>query len=208
MTVTANSNIKTDIFEVDATSANRTFTLPLATEEGNQGRTIIVKKKDATANTVTISAADVEGSTTYVLNNPKESVILFCNGATWTVAATAKDVSGGSVANALTPVFLAAAQQALSGAGAINVTTTVTKWTTTAADAGTLADGVILGQIKKIQLIVDGGDGTLTPVNLAGGTTITFADAGDFAVLQWNGADWVAIELGNDADGATAPVLA
>lgn len=101
-----------------------------------------------------------------------------------------------------------AAAQSLSGAGAANVTTFLTKWTTTGAQAGTLADGVRVGQLKKIQLIVDGGDGTLTPANLAGGTTITFADAGDFALLKWDGTEWHAIELGNDADGATAPVLA
>jgi len=101
-----------------------------------------------------------------------------------------------------------AAPQALSGPGAIDVTSYRTNWTTTGADAGTLADGTYIGQEKKVQLIVDGGDGTLTPTNLSGGTTITFADAGDFAVLIWNGADWVAVELGNDADGATAPVLA
>lgn len=101
-----------------------------------------------------------------------------------------------------------AAQQALSGAGAINVTTFYTAWTTTGAEAGTLANGTVLGQLKKIKQIVDGGDGTLAPANLAGGTTITFADAGDYALLQWDGAEWVAIELGNDADGATAPVLA
>lgn len=101
-----------------------------------------------------------------------------------------------------------AVQQALSGAGAINVTTYYTAWTTTAANAGTLADGTFPGQIKKIKLIVDGGDGTLTPTNLADGTTITFADAGDYSVLRWNGTEWRAIELGNDADGATAPVLA
>ena len=98
--------------------------------------------------------------------------------------------------------------QSLSGAGAINVTSYLTKWTTTGADAGTLADGLFVGQLKKIQLIVDGGDGTLTPSNLSGGTTITFADAGDVALLMWDGSNWVAIELSNDADGATAPVLA
>lgn len=106
------------------------------------------------------------------------------------------------------PVIPIAAQQALSGPGAINVTTYYTAWTTTGADAGTLANGAQKGQLKKIQLIVDGGDGTLTPTSLSGGTTITFADAGDFAVLCWNGTAWVAVELGNAADGATAPVLA
>ena len=100
------------------------------------------------------------------------------------------------------------AQQALSGAGAMSLTTYYTAWTTTSTDAGSLADGTAIGQLKKVQLIVDGGDGTLTPTNLSGGTTITFADAGDFVILAWNGTDWVAIELGNAADGATAPVLA
>jgi len=67
---------------------------------------------------------------------------------------------------------------------------------------------VVVGQLKKIQLIVDVGDLTLTPATLQGGTTIVFADAGDYALLRWATAGWRAIELGNDADGATAPVLA
>lgn len=102
----------------------------------------------------------------------------------------------------------AAVGEAKTDAGAASVTCFLTKWTTTGAAAATLADGTAIGQLKKIQLIVDAGDLTLTPTNLASGSTITFADAGDFALLMWNGADWVAIELGNDADGATAPVLA
>jgi len=62
---------------------------------------------------------------------------------------------------------------------------------------------------KKIQLTTDGGgDATLTPTSLDGGTTITFADVGDYAILCWDGSNWVVLELGNDADGTTAPVLA
>lgn len=79
--------------------------------------------------------------------------------------------------------------QALSGAGAIDLTTLVTKLTTTGADALTLADGVE-GQIKIIVMIVDGGDGTLTPTNFGNGTTITFNDAGDSCVLVFLGTDW------------------
>jgi len=104
--------------------------------------------------------------------------------------------------------ILNAAQQALSGAGAVNVTSYYTAVTTTGANALTLANGTFAGQLKKIQLIVDGGDGTLTPTSLTGGTTITFADAGDYCLLLWDGDSWTAVELGNDADGATAPVLA
>jgi hypothetical protein len=106
------------------------------------------------------------------------------------------------------PVIHAAVQQALSGAGAITVTQFYTAWTTTAADAGTMANGSVPGQLKKVQLIVDGGDGTLTPAALTGGTTVTFADAGDYALFLWTGSSWVVLERGNDADGATAPVLA
>jgi len=86
-------------------------------------------------------------------------------------------------------------------------------YTTINSDAGgdafSLADGVVKGQLKKIQLIVDGGgDAVITPSNLQGGTTITMADAGDFAILLWDGSDWYPIELGNAVDGISAPVIA
>lgn len=105
----------------------------------------------------------------------------------------------------------AAAQQDIAaGGGAVNVTSYFTTFDTDAGgDALTLVDGVQKGQLKRIQLIVDGGgDGTLTPDNLEGGTTITFADAGDYCVLLWTGSAWRAIVLSNEADGVTAPVLA
>lgn len=100
------------------------------------------------------------------------------------------------------------AQQSLSGAGAVNVTSYMTKITTTGANALTLANGVRAGQLKKILMVVDGGDGTLTPTSLSGATTITFNDAGDFVVLLWNGAAWVVVESGNSSDGITGPTIA
>ena len=36
----------------------------------------------------------------------------------------------------------------------------------------------------------------------------TYTDAGDFALLMWVGTAWRVLELGNDADGATAPGIA
>lgn len=98
--------------------------------------------------------------------------------------------------------------QALSGAGAINTTSWYTTWTTTGTNAATLADGVVKGQLKKIHMIVDAGDGTLTPSNLSGASTITFADAGDYVILYFNGTAWVVIEAGNSVDGVSAPVVA
>lgn len=79
--------------------------------------------------------------------------------------------------------------QDLNGAGNVSTDGLVTRWTTTGANAGTLLDG-FQGQVKIIVMIADGGDGTLTPTNLANGTTITFNDAGDTVVLQFHGSEW------------------
>lgn len=65
----------------------------------------------------------------------------------------------------------------------------VAKTTGASAEALTLADGAVPGQILVIDLVTDGGgDGTLTPVTASGWATIVFADAGDQAVLMWTGA--------------------
>jgi len=104
--------------------------------------------------------------------------------------------------------FIDAASDTRADAGAVSITTFATKVTTTEASAITLADGAKLGQHKLIVLTTDGGDATLTPSNLAGGTTITFADVGDAAWLVWNGSNWRPILLLNLADGTTAPALA
>jgi hypothetical protein len=102
-----------------------------------------------------------------------------------------------------------ATAQALSGAGAINVTSFLTMFTSTgAAQALTLANGTQIGQIKKIWHVVDGGSGVLTPTSLSGGTTITFTTAGEFATLIWNGTAWVAIELANYTAAGASPALA
>ena len=113
-----------------------------------------------------------------------------------------------SIANVLNyiPTFLALnSTQSLSGAGAVDITSAVTKVTTTGSDTLTLADGQA-GQIKVIIMIVDGGDGTLTPTTLLGGTTITFADAGDAVILLWVATlGWVRIAQGGPGVG---PVMA
>jgi hypothetical protein len=75
--------------------------------------------------------------------------------------------------------------QALSGAGAVDITSLITQVTTTGADALTLANGAN-GQMKIITMVADGGDGTLTPATFANGTTITFNDVGDSVLLVYN----------------------
>jgi hypothetical protein len=88
--------------------------------------------------------------------------------------------------------------QALSGAGAVNITQLTTKFTSTATgNALTLADGVE-GQIKVIVYVAEaaaGDTGILTPTNLGAGTTITFNAVGDACILQYLGTDWWAVSL-------------
>lgn len=154
--------------------------------------------------TGTAADIDVVGGTTLNLMIAGANAFVMTATALTAVAAAGFKGQGSTVA----PLVPIAAAQALSGSGAVEITNYYTSWDTTGGGAGTLADGAQVGQLKKVQLIVDGGDGTLTPSNLSGGTAITFADAGDYAILMWNGSDWVALELGNAADGVTAPVLA
>jgi hypothetical protein len=85
--------------------------------------------------------------------------------------------------------------QALSGAGAVNVTTAVTSLTTTgAAQALTLANGAA-GQFKTIVHTVDGGSAVLTPTTKIGFTTITFTNVGESAMLVYTAAGWAIVAL-------------
>lgn len=71
-----------------------------------------------------------------------------------------------------------------SGAGAVPITAGTVRLTTTGANALTLANGAN-GQLLTIVMVVDGGDGTLTPTTATGFTTLTFGDVGDSVTLQY-----------------------
>lgn len=71
-----------------------------------------------------------------------------------------------------------------SGAGAVPITSGTVRLTTTGTDALTLANGAN-GQILTIIMVVDGGEGTLTPTTKTGYNTIAFNDVGDTIVLQY-----------------------
>jgi hypothetical protein len=86
--------------------------------------------------------------------------------------------------------------QSLTGAGAVDLVNLITELTTTGADALTLADGTTSGQVKIVNMIVDGGNGTLTPTTFANGTTITFDAVAESATLVWNSTiGWVATSV-------------
>lgn len=84
--------------------------------------------------------------------------------------------------------------QSLSGPGAVDVTSSITQFTSTGTgDALTMVDGQE-GQKKTVVYLAEGGGadtGILTPTNLAGAsTTITFNAIGDSADLLFTGGSW------------------
>lgn len=110
-----------------------------------------------------------------------------CVGINTNTPATKLDVNGdvtfrGIQVNAQTP-------QVLTGAGAVDITSHITHIVTTGADALTLADGAE-GQEKIVIMKTDGGNATLTPTNLALGTSLTFSCVGDAVNLLFTNAAW------------------
>ena len=110
--------------------------------------------------------------------------------------ATKNATTGAITSNAAYGKAIRGCVQSLSGAGAVDLTNLVTELTTTGANALTLADGTTSGQVKIVNMIVDGGDGTLTPTTFANGTTITFDAVGESATLVWNSTiGWIATSV-------------
>ena len=121
-------------------------------------------------------------STTF--SGPVTSLNGFIGGVTGNITG---DVTGNVTGDII------ATNQALSGAGAVNVIDMLTSLTTTgASQALTLANGT-LGQVKVIVHVVDGGSAVLTPTTKIGFTTITFTNVGDAVVLIYTAAGWAVI---------------
>ena len=157
-----------------ATSINKvTFTAPAtgATLTIANGKTLTCN------NSITLAGTD---ATTMTFPSTSASVARTDAAQTFTGTQTFAGAVVGSV-------------QALSGPGAVNVTTVTTAFTSTATgNALTLADGVA-GQLKAIVYVAEaaGGDtGVLTPTNFGNGTTITFNAIGHSVLLQFLGTDW------------------
>ena len=100
---------------------------------------------------------------------------------------TKNTTTGAITTNASYGKTITGGVQALSGAGAADVTNLVTELTTAAgAAAVTLANGTTVGQMKIITMVVDGGGAaTVTPATFANGTDLTFADVNDTVCLVW-----------------------
>lgn len=175
---------------LDPNGGNKDVLLPA--EASSEGLSfIILNIADAAENLVVKEDSD----TTTILTVAQSGAGLFyCDGTTWygypLNSALAASVGSLAVTNAATVgTLIDGGPQELSGAGAVDVTSLITYLTTTGADALTLADGTV-GQVKIVVMVVDGGDGTLTPTNFGNGTTITFNDVGDAVMLVFRTGNW------------------
>lgn len=89
----------------------------------------------------------------------------------------------------------AKAQENLSANGVADVDRYYTAMNGTSATVKlTLANGRIKGQIKEFYCVNATNAVEVTPASFTGGTKIAFSTGG-VAVLQWDGAAWVAIKL-------------
>ena len=85
------------VLTMDASGANRTFTLTAAATVGD-GFVVTVKKIDSSANTVTIDAdgsETIDGALTKVLSSQYETTTLICDGSNWHTVLSS--TPGGSV---------------------------------------------------------------------------------------------------------------
>tara|TARA_B110000438_G_C15304959_1_gene432799 strand:- start:52 stop:495 length:444 start_codon:yes stop_codon:yes gene_type:complete len=105
---------------------------------------------------------------------------------------TNKKITSANVFNKIpTWIALAGTPQALSGAGVLNLTTSITNCTSTGAgQVVSLANSTQAGQIKIVTHTVDGGDVRVTPATLDGGSYATLDAVGDTVVLIWNDSAW------------------
>tara|TARA_Y100000590_G_C15087925_1_gene776422 strand:+ start:118 stop:564 length:447 start_codon:yes stop_codon:yes gene_type:complete len=112
-------------------------------------------------------------------------------------APTNKKITVANIFNKI-PTYVGHADtpQTLTGAGEINATTSITLLVTNAANALTIADGLVEGQIKYIVMKTRVGAGTLTGSNLVG-TSIVFDTVGDGHTLIWTDSKWYSLSSGS-----------
>ena len=138
---------------------------------------------------VLVAMFDTNGLVTSEINEQVGGVGVTVDGAL---------IKDGGVSNAggtiLAGFYPIGAPQALSGPGAVNLTSHFTDFTSTGTgDALTLANGSQKGQLKQITYIAEAAGGDTGVLTLTGYTSITFTTIWDEVLLIWTGTAWIAI---------------
>jgi hypothetical protein len=178
-------SVATYLSLIDTTLGAATGTL--ADGEIGQIKTILMT---VDGGDMVITPANLADGTTLTFSRVGDFVTMIFTGTEWHVIAI-QGVQGlsNSAIQVITPSVETLV--ATPGPETMSVVTAVSFLDTTAgAGSSTLADGSP-GQLKTIYMSVDGGtDHVVTPANLTGGTTLTFADVNDFCTLMFIGTEW------------------
>ena len=178
------------------------------------GSVIVPTDSTATPSIVSTGAAGVIiGPTTAGFTTAGSHEAVLSGGGRWVVSSTS--TTGGlgiDTTTGLVPVIKCVAKQtvAAESADAISVANFYTD--VACANAGAenhnMAAGAVPGQLKKIMLSATGGGTvTITAAFAGAATTLTFTNAGETALLMWDGTDWIALELSSVATLTHAPVI-
>ena len=198
ITASTDVNITTSITTLDGAAFNASHTGALTATDVKDGQIKIVTMNTAPTNdrTYTLTPAAVSGYTNLVFRKQGDSAILVYDDAAWNLVGLNGDLLGIKSVNDLL------ISDTISAAGAVSLTSDVTKIASSAAISITLAAGTFPGQRKTLVMTGDGGDVTMTQADgnlLAGdvGTSIVWIDVGDLVELVYTGAKWaVALNKG------------
>lgn len=157
------------------------------------GNTVVLRVTSAGVVTFTSLTGDVTGDVTGSLTM----------GATDSVA--------GATANSLAAFAIAGAQETIStDAQAVSVVNYMTLLdATSAATQSTMANGTVIGQLKKVQCVDATNTCDIDYTDSAGSAaTITYNNTGEATLFQYNGTGWAVLSNYNESSGsATGGVI-
>ena len=191
-------NITSSITRIDISNAGNSFSQTMTATGAKEGQIKIITMNTAPSSnrTFTVTPAAVNGYTNLVFRKQGDSAILIYSDSAWNLVGMNGDLLG------IKSVQDRIVSDTISSAGAVSLTSDVTKIESSAAISITLAAGTFPGQRKTLVMTADGGDVTMTT---AGGnllasdvsTSIVWNDVGDIVELVYTGVKWaVALNKG------------
>ena len=196
--------ITSSITRIDGAALGNSFSkaLPVSTKDG-QIKIITMNTAPSNNRPFTVTPAAVNGYTNLTFSKQGDSAILVWSDNVWNLVGSHGNLLQDSIQDGIL-------SDTITGAGAVSLTTDITKIASTGAINITLATGTFTGQRKTLIMTADGGAVTMTKAdgNLADNigfgaqtthkgaalnTSIVWNDVGDFVELMYNGAKWVPV---------------